>query len=417
MRVLRRAQRRSVRGISLVEALVAMAVMGFGMLGVLGVQAGLRGNADESRQRAEAVRLAQEEIERWRGYAALDDPGAGLDYARLESDDPDEATPTVEGINATYTISRTVAEPPSPTGVTPHGYKVLRVDVGWTDRSGAERSIRFSSNIVGVPPELAAVSVVAGGDPTARPRGRNFSIPLPAVNLGDGRSAFRPPQPDSGTVAWVFSHSTGLISTCTTTALGTEALSLDNISACGAFNARLVTGYVSFVTSTAPTVQLAASPPNEAVAIDVRVKQTAPSTLTTACSAELAPGSSLAYAVYFCAVPVEISPSVSPWSGRVYIATVNGIVPSTSSVLPADRRVCRYTDSRFPNNNALTANPGMRNQDHPLDYLNVTEALTNQNFLIIAAGDGIAAYTCPADDPLAPVTAAVVTTFIHPSPL
>ncbi len=413
MAALRRNRRRSTRGISLVEALVAMAVMGFGMLGVLGMQASLRGNADESRQRAEAVRLGQEEIERWRGYAALDDSGATLDYARLLSDDPGAPPTTVEGTNTNYTIRRTVAVPPSPTGVTPHSYKVLRVDVSWTDRTDQVRSIRFSSNIAGVPPELAAVSVVAGGVPAARPRGRNVGIPLPALDLGDGRSALRPPQADGGTVAWVFSHTTGLISTCTTTASSTEALTLDNISACSAFNARLVTGYVRFVTSTSPTALLAESPLPDAVPVDVKVRRTDPTPAsTTDCFVDLNP----AYAVYFCAVPVVISPSVSPWSGRVYVAIVGGLPPNPTSILGADRRICRYTDSRFANNNALTANPGMRNQDHPLDYLNVTEALTNQNFLVIAAGDGSTAHACPADDPTTPLTAAIVTTFSHPSP-
>ena len=44
------------RGISLVEALVAMLVMSFGMLAIVGLQATLRLNADVAKQRAEAVR-------------------------------------------------------------------------------------------------------------------------------------------------------------------------------------------------------------------------------------------------------------------------------------------------------------------------------------------------------------------------
>lgn len=217
-------------------------------------------------------------------------------------------------------------------------------------------------------------------------------------------------------MVWVFSNTTGLISICTTTALTTETLNVANISACGAFNARLVTGFVRFITSSAPSVPLAETPPAEAVIVDVQVRRTAPSALTRGCAVELAPGANPAYAVYFCAVPVDISPAVSPWSGRVFIASVGGLTPTTTGTGLADRRICRYTDSRFANNNALTDNEGMRNQDHPLDYLNVTEALTNQNYLVIAAGNGITAHACPADDPTTPVTAAIVTTFSHPSP-
>ncbi len=52
----------------------------------------------------------------------------------------------------------------------------------------------------------------------------------------------------------------------------------------------------------------------------------------------------------------------------------------------------------------------MRNADHPLDYGGaqpfserpiakaVSSPLTNQNFLVIRAGDGAAAFDCPADD-------------------
>ena len=54
---------RSSRGVSLIEALVALAVMAFGLLGVVGMQSTLRVNADVSRQRAEAVRMAQEKME------------------------------------------------------------------------------------------------------------------------------------------------------------------------------------------------------------------------------------------------------------------------------------------------------------------------------------------------------------------
>ena len=59
------------RGVSLIEALVALAVMAFGLLGVVGMQATLRFNADVSRQRAEAVRMAQEKMEEMRAFGVL----------------------------------------------------------------------------------------------------------------------------------------------------------------------------------------------------------------------------------------------------------------------------------------------------------------------------------------------------------
>jgi Tfp pilus assembly protein PilV len=64
----RTLHRRLVRGVSLVEALVSLAVMSFGMLGVVGVQATLRYNAEVSKQRSEAVRIGQEEMESLRSF-------------------------------------------------------------------------------------------------------------------------------------------------------------------------------------------------------------------------------------------------------------------------------------------------------------------------------------------------------------
>ncbi len=69
-----RSARRPVRGTSLVEAVVAMAVMAFGMLAVVGVQSTLRLNADVAKQRSEAVRIAQEAMEAARGFGVIEAP-------------------------------------------------------------------------------------------------------------------------------------------------------------------------------------------------------------------------------------------------------------------------------------------------------------------------------------------------------
>ena len=74
---------RAQRGLSLVEALVALAVMAFGMMAYVGIHSGLRLNGDVAKQRAEAVRLAQEAIERWRAFSLMStDPGE-TDYADI----------------------------------------------------------------------------------------------------------------------------------------------------------------------------------------------------------------------------------------------------------------------------------------------------------------------------------------------
>jgi hypothetical protein len=60
-------------------------------------------------------------------------------------------------------------------------------------------------------------------------------------------------------------------------------------------------------------------------------------------------------------------------------------------------RICRYTP-------ATSDAQVIPNQWHPRNYTNVTmlEQLTNQNFLVIRAGNGSTAFTCPTDVPADP---------------
>ena len=67
-----RPNRHSARGVSLVEAMVALAVMAFGMLAVVGIQATMRLNADIAKQRSEATRIGQEMLETQRAFTVID---------------------------------------------------------------------------------------------------------------------------------------------------------------------------------------------------------------------------------------------------------------------------------------------------------------------------------------------------------
>ena len=98
------ARRHGARGVSLIEALVALGVMAFGMMALLGLQSTLRGNADVARQRAEAVRIAQESIEDWRAFGAIETAVGIVDYAEIVSDGPVD----IAGVNASYARRRVV---------------------------------------------------------------------------------------------------------------------------------------------------------------------------------------------------------------------------------------------------------------------------------------------------------------------
>ncbi|MBX3636661.1 MAG: prepilin-type N-terminal cleavage/methylation domain-containing protein, partial [Rubrivivax sp.] len=213
-------RRKSARGVSLVEALVALAVMAIGMLGLVGMQSTLRANSDAAKQRSEAVRLAQEAIEEWRAFAVLT-PTAGVTaYADIVAGTTTD--PTIAGSNATYTRTRTVTTMPAP-----RAGKSLRVDVTWEDRAGEAQSVQLTTVIAGVAPELAAsLSVPARGEATGgSPGGRHRAIPPGAIALGGqlaGRSGLIPPGATG--VAWVFDNVSALITICTTTASSTALL-------------------------------------------------------------------------------------------------------------------------------------------------------------------------------------------------
>ncbi|MEQ1804904.1 MAG: pilus assembly protein PilV, partial [Burkholderiaceae bacterium] len=63
--------RRAQRGTTLLEGLVAFLVLSLGMLSVVRVQTQMRLNTDVARQRSEAVRIAQEDIERLRAFSVI----------------------------------------------------------------------------------------------------------------------------------------------------------------------------------------------------------------------------------------------------------------------------------------------------------------------------------------------------------
>lgn len=356
--------RRRQRGVSLVEALVAMLVMSFGTVAVLGVQASLRMNADVAKQRSEAVRLAEEALEDYRDFGTL------ADFEALADQDP-EAVAGFES-NTTFTRSVTVAN-----GAMPRE-RVLTADVGWTDRRGEAHIVRLVSSVHGVPTELAGSLVVAADTSYARmPGQRHPGIPPGAQIQEDGTSRFTPPGATG--VTWVFNNATGAI-----TQICVDASCTDT-------DARLLAGFVVFATGlTQPTTNQAEVPPSPKPAgytVEVQLAQTAPSTATIDCYEDQ--GSS-AWVAYYCAVPLGVGTS---WSGR---STVQGL--PLASDLGDDHddkyRVCRYTPVR--NNGAVTP-PTFTNVHHPYNYLNVSTALVQQNFLVIRAGDDSNAFDCPDD--------------------
>lgn len=392
------ARRRS-RGASLVEAIVALAVMGFGMMGVVAMQMSMRLSSDVAKQRSEATRLAQEEMERLRTYTLVAaSPGSGrLSWAEVVSQPEADIAPGAgTGRNTTYKRAVTVADLGA--GQT----KMVTVAVRWKDRTDQWQTVQLTSSMSLVRPDLAATLGMAplGDARTQSPFGRHAAIPPGATDQGDGTSRFVPPG-SSG--YWVFNNTTGIIEqVCVVPGSCTTAYF------------HLVSGFVRFaLSSDQPGPEDAELPTSSAVPVSVEVDTTFPATATIPCFEEL----SSRYVAYYCAVPVEPLTG-SKWSGRVNVYGSFTIAGSLSDDHSDRRRICRYTPVRncHPTvGSTIWGSPGatascsgasptpsrtMTNAEHPRDYLFAAEPLTNQNFLVIRAGDGDDPFVCPADEPL-----------------
>lgn len=359
---------RQYRGVSLIEALVALGVMAFGMLGLVGLQSTMRTNADVAKQRSEAVRIAQEQIELQRGFVAL--TGAGTTYAGIASSGPtDYADLTTSNTTYSWTATVTVTSTDPP-------IKTLAVDVSWNDRTGNAQSLRLSSAIAGIAPELAAAAGTPGNGLISRNiRGRNPAVPPGAVNMGNGTSRFIPP--GSVGVGWVFNNITGVI---------TQVCNA-GFTACSVFNGLPLNGFILFdQTANPPLAAQTEVPVSASFDLGVRVNLTLPAGLVN-CYVARQP----LFSAYYCAMPVSATTTPASWSGTTELTGFD--VSSDAADASDDRyRVCRYTPER---NNT----PAGGNAAHPLTYSNVAQPLTNQNFLIILGGDGTAAFDCPGDGP------------------
>jgi len=131
------------RGMSLIDALVAFLVLALGMIAIARLQGHLRLDVDVSRQRSEAVRLAQQDLESLRGFATVHIVDSRPAFDAIAS-----AVRTVDSGTA-YTIGRDVM----PTDM-PHA-RSITVTVSWTDRSGTRQQFALHSIITGIDPALS----------------------------------------------------------------------------------------------------------------------------------------------------------------------------------------------------------------------------------------------------------------------
>jgi len=386
---------RHQRGTTLLEALIAFLVLSLGILTIGRVQTHLRLGSDIARQRAEAVRLGQEELENLRAFSVVAAAAGARSYAEIVARnlliDADAGYAT----NTRYRLTRSVQAAASIDA------KEVSIDVAWSDRSGQEQHIALHSVVAAIDPKYAGALAIA---PTGRPVKGAFSrsawIPLTAKDLGDGRSAAK--RVGAPTSALVFDNTSGLVTaTCSglDPTLGTADLTPTALATCETLTAYLVSGVVRFSLASPPDAAQAADPPPP---IGIQATSTGGFyAIAPSCTSE--PMKTVAYVVAGTrrveAVPIDAAPAslgvtgwtdsgdryvgyqclVYPlanglWSGDTTLVPIGWTIGATSSAL----RVCRFA-ADLDGSGAIDANV-----EHPARYVALSASLANQNFLVIA---------------------------------
>jgi hypothetical protein len=345
------------RGISLVEALIAFLVLSLGALAMSRLQNHLRFNADVARQRSEAVRLAQEDLEASRTFASLTDIESGHSYSDILDSSTDVAPGADRAGNTNFHVDRSIVDA--------KGFRTASVAVDWSDRNGHGQHVILHSVIAATPPALSGSLTLVAAAASIKPvLGRSPLIPLTAKDLGNGSSAFKPSE--ALTLAFVFDNASGRItSRCDHIAadLRTADLGSARLIDCTPMNGMLLSGVVRVSLAMPPEAAHPAEmslPLAVGIAFTGPVKPEAPVCITDQSERAVA---------YHCV----IAPASGHWSGR------SALVPRgwTLGLTAADKKVCRYSADN-DGSGAIDSNA-----EHPDDYKDVDRSLMQQNFLII----------------------------------
>jgi Tfp pilus assembly protein PilV len=390
---------RRQRGSTLLEALVALLVLSLGMFSVARVQTHLRLNADLARQRSEAVRLAQEDLERLRAFSVIAATVGARAYADIVNASTVVDASTGYASNTRYQVVRSITAADAPNA------KNASVSVSWADRAGAGHQVVLNSVISGSNPAYSgALSVVPARQTLGGVNARSVRIPLGAKNLGNGSSAFKPAS--GGSVALIMNNTTGLVTArCVgvNAAVATQALTAADLSRCDALTGQLLSGVVRFSSAAPPSASQANEvPPAVAIALTLS-GGTYPAAPSCASEAMKTVSYTSATGLRVEAVPIAAAPAaiglnawtetderhvayhcvVYPlagsglWSGRTTLAPAGWTIGTG----PDDRRVCRYT-ADLDGSGAIDANA-----EHPASYSGVDGPLAHQNFLVIKGSE------------------------------
>jgi type IV pilus modification protein PilV len=368
-------RRQGQRGFSLLEALVAMVVMAFGMLALAGMQLSISRSGDLAKQRVEAMRLAQARIERMRAFTGIST--GTVNWNALDAIGNETVT-----TNATYTVASTM------TGVDTDAMRPVNVLVSWTDRSGATQTVAMSTVISQSDPRDIGYlgTPLPANRPLRRPKNRDINIPYPAIDLANGTSAYQV----SPTYVIIFSNlNANVVQLCNPNLANATAAQI-LASTCTTVNGYIVAGYLSVPSGTWTALGMNHSglSRNTAGSEAIRCGFGDAVDQNSSTSATIA-----GYKYYICVVPLN-TPLL--WGGTMRL----GGVPTNSNYV-----VCRF---EYLQTNIDT------NERNVQPYVNVGKSLDEQNYLLtttsVTTNGSIAGTTaaCPSSMNLAGVSRGVV---------
>ena len=360
---------RQQRGISLVEALIALLVLSLGMLTVSRLQSHLRLGSDIARQRAEAVRLGQEDLETLRGYGVVAASGASRSWAGITSASVTVDASTGYATNTHYTVSRQIV------AASALAAKTAAVTVSWNDRTGETQRVVLNSIIAAADPAYGgALGIAPAGVHTKGAFARSSRVPLLAKDLGNGSSVLKPT--GTSTVAFVFDNTTGRVSArCTGIDPGTATrdLTLGHLASCSSVSAHWLSGNVRFSQASPPDAARGSDAPlpfGIALALSGGSYASAPECSSEAVQTEAGDR----YVAYQCVV---VPLGNGRWSGRSTIVPSGWVLGSGAN----ERKVCRYSVD-LDGSGAIDSN-----EEHPPAYSAVDHTLANQNFLVVKGSE------------------------------
>lgn len=193
--------KRNSRGFSMIEVMISVVVLGFGLMALAALQTSLIRSSAETKAQTVALQLAKDKLEDLRSFGTL----AGYQAVTTGTDTVNDSNGNLGGVNYSraWTVTRFGYQPSTSafaaiatlTGPTPaanasgvaftanNEYKRVAITVSWTDANGATQSIGLEDAIGAVSPGDGS-KVVLNNTATSEPRYPRVLINDPSLTEG-----------------------------------------------------------------------------------------------------------------------------------------------------------------------------------------------------------------------------------------